>query len=105
MSESFNALGQEPSVKHVSTEADSAEGGFTPSSAKVNLQHDPSTDMGIAYKATSLFDLKSASAPIRAVLEEGSVAGEQYRLLKAKLSFLQKQQPLKTLLITSAVPD
>jgi capsular exopolysaccharide synthesis family protein len=105
MSESLNALGQKSSVDHASIEGDSAEGSFTPNSANVDVQHDPSTNMSIAYKANSLFDLKSASAPIRAVLEEGSAAGEQYRLLRAKLSFLQKQQPLKTLLITSAVPD
>ena len=105
MSESFNVLGQDPSRELASTEGDSAEGGPTTNSAKVDLQHDRSANMRIAYKANSLFDLKSASAPIRAVLEEGSVAGEQYRLLRAKLSFLQKQQPLKTLLISSAVPD
>jgi capsular exopolysaccharide synthesis family protein len=105
MSESFNFLDQGPSGEHTSTQGDSPNGGPISDSVKVELQHDVAKNMRIAYKANSLFDFKSASAPIRSVLEDGSVAGEQYRLLRAKLSFLQKQQPLKTLLISSAVPD
>ena len=59
--------------------------------------------IGIAFKAASVFDLESADARIKLVLQDESIAGEQFRLLRAKLSFLQRQQPLRILLISSAV--
>jgi capsular exopolysaccharide synthesis family protein len=103
MSESSNVFRQDVSGEDASTEGSSAEGEPSVSSGKVDLQHDVPAKMSIAFRASSLFDFKSADAVIRAVLEKETVAGEHYRLLRAKLSFLQKQQPLKTLLVSSAV--
>jgi len=50
------------------------------------------------------FDLGAADPRIRKVLDPLSVVGEHYRLLRAKLSQMQKQNGIKTLLVTSSIP-
>ncbi|MBZ5495986.1 MAG: CpsD/CapB family tyrosine-protein kinase [Acidobacteriia bacterium] len=50
------------------------------------------------------FDLAAADQRIRSVLDPLTAVGEQYRLLRARLSILQKERGMKTLLVTSSVP-
>lgn len=51
------------------------------------------------------FDLTQASLPIRNVLDPLTLVGEQFRLLRSKLGLMQKQRGIKTILVTSSVPD
>jgi len=51
------------------------------------------------------FDLAAADQRIKSVLDPLTVVGEQYRLLRAKLSLLQRDQGIKSLLVTSSLPD
>jgi capsular exopolysaccharide synthesis family protein len=50
------------------------------------------------------FDLDLADRRVRSVLDPSTMIGEQFRLLRARLSALQKQKGAKILLVTSAVP-
>jgi capsular exopolysaccharide synthesis family protein len=50
------------------------------------------------------FDLAAADRRIQSVLDPLTIVGEQYRMLRAKLSLLQKQKGIKTLLVTSCLP-
>ncbi len=50
------------------------------------------------------FDLAAADARVRNVLDPLTLVGEQYRMLRAKLSQLQKERGIKTVLVTSSVP-
>jgi len=52
----------------------------------------------------ALFDLEMADWRIRATLDNGTLAGEQYRILRAKLVNLQRQRGIKTILVTSSIP-
>ncbi len=54
---------------------------------------------------TDRFDLALASPQIRNVLEPLTVAGEQFRLLRSRLGLMQKQRGIKTVLVTSTVPE
>src|SRR5205814_9565945 len=38
-------------------------------------------------------------------LDSFAVAGEQYRILRAELSSLQKRRPMKSVIVTSAIPN
>lgn len=49
------------------------------------------------------FSLAAATHNLRAVLDPLTVAGEQYRLLRSKLSQMQKDRGIKTLLVTSSI--
>jgi|GEM_PF-1238644 len=52
------------------------------------------------------FHLKSADpAAARLILDNMTAAGEQFRMLRARLSSLQKHKGLQSLLITGALPD
>ncbi len=66
---------------------------------------DHSMPPGMAVRTNACFDLEHANAHIRAVLDPLTDVGEQYRLLRAKLSQMQKQRGIKTLLVTSTVPS
>ncbi len=50
------------------------------------------------------FDLARADFRVRTVLDPHTVAGEQYRVLRSKLTQMQKERGIKSLLITSSVP-
>ena len=54
--------------------------------------------------AAGRFDLSKANHRIRSVLDPHTLEGEQYRLLRSKLSLMQKDQGIKVLLVTSSVP-
>ena len=58
----------------------------------------------IVIRDDARFDLAGADQRIREVLDPVTLVGEQYRLLRAKLSQLQKQKGIKTLLVTSSIP-
>lgn len=61
------------------------------------------TTSGLNLKNDSMFDLGGADNRMKAILNPHSLIGEQYRMLRAKLSLMQKQSGVRTLLITSAV--
>jgi protein-tyrosine kinase len=63
-----------------------------------------STHTPIEAFAAGRFDLSKASHRIRSVLDPHTLEGEQYRLLRSKLSLMQKDQGTKVLLVTSSVP-
>jgi protein-tyrosine kinase len=62
-----------------------------------------STDIEICSADT--FDLTGASLQIKNVLDPLTIVGEQFRMLRSKLGLMQKQRGIKTILITSSVPD
>lgn len=51
------------------------------------------------------FDFRLADPKITSVLDAGTVPGEQFRFLRARLSLLQRQHGFKKFLITSSIPD
>jgi capsular exopolysaccharide synthesis family protein len=50
------------------------------------------------------FDLSKASSQIQRALDPGTILGEQFRILRTRLSLMQKQSGIRTILITSTVP-
>jgi protein-tyrosine kinase len=51
------------------------------------------------------FDLSGADRQIRTVLDPLTLVGEQFRVLRSKLGLMQKQRGIKTVLVTSTVPE
>ena len=51
------------------------------------------------------FDFRLADPKITSIMDAGTIPGEQFRFLRARLSLLQRQQGFKKLLITSSIPD
>jgi len=70
------------------------------SSASLALSPPPPVE---AFAAGN-FDLSKASHKIRSVLDPHTLEGEQYRLLRSKLSLMQKDHGIKILMVTSSVP-
>src|SRR5262249_24381835 len=57
-------------------------------------------------EATSKFSLQLADSKVRSViLDPNTIIAERYQLMRAKLAPLRKQGKLKSLLITSAIPN
>lgn len=54
---------------------------------------------------TNRFDLTGASPQIKSVLNPLTLVGEQLRLLRSRLGLMQKQCGIKTVLVTSTVPE
>ena len=50
------------------------------------------------------FTLSKASSQIQRAMDPGTILGEQFRILRTRLSLLQKQSGIRTILITSTVP-
>jgi capsular exopolysaccharide synthesis family protein len=50
------------------------------------------------------FDLTKASLQVKSVLDPLTLVGEQFRLLRSRLSLMQKQNGIKTILVTSSIP-
>lgn len=59
----------------------------------------------MALPGLAEFNLKHADATIKTILDEQTLAGEQFRFLRTRLDQLQKQNGFKKLLITSSVPE
>jgi capsular exopolysaccharide synthesis family protein len=56
--------------------------------------------------ADGTFDLDRADIRVRKIIEDPvTVAGEQFRLVRAKLAAVQKERPIKTVLVTSSIPS
>ena len=51
------------------------------------------------------FDLSNATAQMQRAMDPGTILGEQFRILRTRLSLLQKQNGAKTILITSTIPQ
>ncbi|MBN2320630.1 MAG: CpsD/CapB family tyrosine-protein kinase [Acidobacteria bacterium] len=51
------------------------------------------------------FDLSGANQNLKISLDPFTIAGEQFRLLRTKLGRLKKEKGIKTVLITSSVPE
>jgi len=58
----------------------------------------------VVARSDARFDLAAADHRIRTVLDPMTLIGEQYRMLRARLSQLQKERGIKTVLVTSSVP-
>jgi len=59
----------------------------------------------IAAPTNGTFDLAFADARVRTIIDDpASMAGEQLRMMRARLSALQKERAVKTILITSSIP-
>jgi protein-tyrosine kinase len=56
------------------------------------------------FQSTAVLDLNRADYRVKDVWDPITLIGEQFRLLRAKLSLMQKQRGIKTLLVTSAAP-
>jgi capsular exopolysaccharide synthesis family protein len=57
-----------------------------------------------AVPSQAEFDLQLADPKMKSILNAGTMAGEQFRILRARLSLLQRQKGIKKLLITSCLP-
>jgi capsular exopolysaccharide synthesis family protein len=53
----------------------------------------------------AIFDLTHSSYQIQNVLDPLTIVGEQFRVLRTQLDLMQKQTGIKTVLITSTVPQ
>ncbi len=51
------------------------------------------------------FDLTEASRQIKQVLDPLTLVGEQFRQLRSRLGLMQKQRGIKTVLVTSGIPE
>ncbi|MBN1567587.1 MAG: CpsD/CapB family tyrosine-protein kinase [Acidobacteria bacterium] len=51
------------------------------------------------------FDLTVASMQVKSALDPLTLIGEQFRLLRSRLGLMQKQRGIKTVLVTSTVPE
>jgi capsular exopolysaccharide synthesis family protein len=51
------------------------------------------------------FDFNACDILVSKILDPGSAIGEQYRVLRAKFSLLQKEGSLQKILVTSALPN
>ncbi len=51
------------------------------------------------------FDLAGANLKIKTSLDPFSIVGEQFRLLRTRLTLLRKEKNVKTVLITSSAPE
>lgn len=77
---------------------------LSPGFEKVPVIQDPASIENGMVDSTK-FDLLNASNQIRNVMDLQSIIGEQFRLLRTRLNLMQKQNGMKTLLITSTVPQ
>jgi len=51
------------------------------------------------------FDLSNATDQLQRALNPGTILGEQFRILRTRLSLLQKQKGIRSILITSTFPQ
>jgi len=51
------------------------------------------------------FSLSNATTQMQRAMDPGTILGEQFRILRTRLSLMQKQNGIKTILITSTVPQ
>ena len=51
------------------------------------------------------FTLTKATSQLQRAMDPGTILGEQFRVLRTRLSLMQKQSGIRTILITSTVPQ
>ena len=76
-----------------------------PPAIKVRPDDPDSISVQVGICSAGKFDLSAADDMIKGVLDPLTLVGEQFRLLRSKLSLMRKQRELKTLLVTSAVSN
>ena len=59
----------------------------------------------IAAAGAAIFDMTHSSYQMQNVLDPLTVIGEQFRVLRTQLHLMQKQKGIKTILVTSTVPQ
>ena len=73
-------------------------------SAAASLSEEPAP-VEAEICAADRFDLTQASLQLKSVLDPLTMVGEQFRLLRSRLGLIQKQRGIKTILVTSTVPE
>ena len=63
------------------------------------------SDEDEAFFSVEKFDLSKATAQMHSALDPGAILGEQFRILRTRLSLMQKQNGIRTILVTSTVPQ
>ncbi len=94
---------QEPPFDFSVAESAKAHPPEMPLHREVEVKETIPVEMGIGL--ADKFDLAQASMQIRNVLDPLTLVGEQFRLLRSRLDLMQKQCGIKTVLITSTVPE
>lgn len=51
------------------------------------------------------FDLSRATTQLQRAMDPGTIIGEQLRILRTRLSLMQKQEQIRTIMVTSTVPQ
>ena len=77
--------------------------GVPPAEYNKVIEEPIAAEAGISSSAT--FDLSHSTYQIRNVLDPLTVVGEQFRLLRTRLNLMQKQIGIRTVLVTSTVPQ
>lgn len=114
MSEIFNWLKRAETEKH----RDGAEGAVMPVRLRPDLRDasartavEPEEDASQAAVADletssdATFDLAEADYRVKTVLDPFTPVGEQYRFLRARLTLVQRERGLKSLLVTSSIAE
>jgi protein-tyrosine kinase len=100
----------EPPVSVVSAATDD-EAMESPETLEFETQRQPAESMAEEPMRVDIetpggkFDLSGADRQIRTVLDPLTLVGEQFRVLRSKLGLMQKQRGIKTILVTSTVPE
>jgi capsular exopolysaccharide synthesis family protein len=92
----FNLISAEPVPYTISEDKDEAE-PIAPTPKSVVLS--PPASSGNAE-----FDFSTGDLRVNSILDPQSFGGEQFRLMRAKLSLMQKDRAIQRILITSALP-
>jgi capsular exopolysaccharide synthesis family protein len=92
-----------PESLEIPTVAESKEPVLTESYREIQSAEPGGVDIGSFH--TDGFDLLEASPQVKSVLDPLTLVGEQFRQLRSKLNLMQKQRGIKTILVTSSVPD
>ena len=85
----------------VPSRRDVPEDQFAPNAPSAVLTRDPEE----VFIPAGKFTLMKATSQMQRALDPGTILGEQFRILRTRLSLLQKQNGVRTILITSTVPQ
>ncbi len=104
-SENRKRASLEPSILPVEADLPVPEAEFAPPEFEpVPVIQEPSPIVS-EMEAYDKFDLQNCSYQLRNVLNPLTIIGEQFRLLRTRLNLMQKQNGIKTILVTSTVPQ
>lgn len=114
MSEIFKFLKQTGTEKEEQAPASETEieAGSPASEPSVQSFEQTPEDVPILAPATAVemipsdkFELSNADRQLKVSLDPFTIVGEQFRLLRTKLGVLKKEKGIKTVLVTSSVPE